>query len=145
MTFAYPYILGAPILFLASLIWRNREVTNKAVSISSIQPFIEIAPTFRLRIRKPLLTFLFASFVILISIAAARPQRTHVISDEYKSRDLMLVIDISGSMKERDFVSGRSALSRLEAVKIVLSKFIEERTGDRLGLVAFGSNAFLQA
>lgn len=56
----------------------------------------------------------------------------------------MLAIDLSGSMKEQDFIINNQAIDRLTATKIVASEFIEQRTGDRLGLILFGTNAYLQ-
>lgn len=62
------------------------------------------------------------------------------------ARDLMLIVDLSGSMEERDFVdSGGDSITRLEAVKTVLTDFIARRGNDRLGLAVFGTAAFLQA
>lgn len=83
----------------------------------------------------------------MLVIAMAQPV---VLSDpqtrEVKGRDLMVVVDLSGSMDERDFVQEQSEapISRLEASQRVLSKFSETREGDRLGLIVFGDNAYLQ-
>jgi len=60
-------------------------------------------------------------------------------------RDLMLAVDISGSMATTDFTLDGVAVTRLDAVKAVAGAFIEARQGDRLGLVLFGSKAYLQA
>ncbi|PKH04892.1 VWA domain-containing protein [Moritella sp. Urea-trap-13] len=61
-------------------------------------------------------------------------------------RDLMVVVDLSGSMDSRDFsVPGRDSISRLTAVKNVLTEFSQQRSGDRLGLILFGDAAYLQA
>jgi len=61
-------------------------------------------------------------------------------------RDLMVVVDLSGSMDSRDFsVPGRDSISRLTAVKNVLAEFSQQRSGDRLGLILFGDAAYLQA
>ncbi len=60
-------------------------------------------------------------------------------------RDVMLAIDISGSMDKRDFIGGgASPVSRLDAVKQVVGDFIESREGDRIGLIVFGSKAYVQ-
>jgi Ca-activated chloride channel family protein len=61
------------------------------------------------------------------------------------ARDLMLAVDLSGSMEARDFTgpSGEK-ITRLEAVKLVLDDFISRRKGDRIGLIFFGTAAFLQ-
>lgn len=70
---------------------------------------------------------------------------------EQLGRDVMVVVDLSGSMAERDFVSGTpsesgelKSISRLEATKEVLADFVKTRKGDRLGLILFGDAAFVQ-
>jgi Ca-activated chloride channel family protein len=89
-----------------------------------------------------LLTFLLWSGVVL---ASARPQWIdEPIELPTTGRDLLLSIDISGSMEEEDLkLKGRTA-NRLTVVKSILSEFIEKREGDRLGLVLFGEKAYLQ-
>lgn len=82
-------------------------------------------------------------FWICLVLAACRPfwlgEPTHrVIS----GRDIMLAIDISGSMREADMRIGTRAASRIEVLKTVVSKFIEQRKGDRLGLILFGTRAY---
>ncbi|GAD79945.1 vWA domain-containing protein [Vibrio ezurae] len=60
-------------------------------------------------------------------------------------RDVMVVVDLSQSMEERDFTSlDGEKISRLEAVKEVLQNFVQSRQGDRLGLILFGDAAFVQ-
>jgi Ca-activated chloride channel family protein len=82
---------------------------------------------------------------LLLVAAAAQPQW---LGDPIKlpvsGRDLMLAVDVSGSMAEEDYsLNGRSA-TRLDVVKTVAGRFIEQRDGDRLGLILFGSRAYLQ-
>jgi Ca-activated chloride channel family protein len=68
------------------------------------------------------------------------------IVQEKSARDLMLIVDLSGSMDEKDFVDkAGSKISRLDAVKQVLRDFITRRKSDRLGLAVFGNAAFPQA
>ena len=62
-----------------------------------------------------------------------------------EGRDIFLALDISGSMRERDMVLGGRRVDRLTAVKQVVGEFTESRTGDRIGLILFGSQAFLQS
>ena len=57
----------------------------------------------------------------------------------------MLAVDISGSMESEDMVIGNRQVTRLTAVKAVASDFIEQRKGDHIGLILFGSQAYLQA
>jgi len=70
---------------------------------------------------------------------------------EQLGRDVMVVVDLSGSMAEQDFVSKHrensgeiQKISRLEATKEVLADFVQTRKGDRLGLILFGDAAFVQ-
>ena len=59
-------------------------------------------------------------------------------------RDLLLAVDISPSMRQRDMRIGGQTINRLMAVKAVVGDFVEKREGDRLGLVLFGEQAYLQ-
>ena len=84
---------------------------------------------------------------VLLVIAAAKPVYVEApIVREEPARDLMLAIDLSGSMATRDFVDAAGArMDRFSAVKQVVSDFIAKRKGDRLGLVVFGDAAYPQA
>jgi Ca-activated chloride channel family protein len=82
---------------------------------------------------------------VLLVIAAARPQ--HVgdpLQLPVSGRDLMLAVDISGSMEAEDMTIGGQVVSRLTAVKAVAGDFIDRRKGDHLGLILFGDQAYLQ-
>lgn len=59
-------------------------------------------------------------------------------------RNMMLAVDISGSMAEEDMAVRGRLINRLQAVKVVLTDFIAQRKGDRLGLILFGSKAYIQ-
>ena len=78
-------------------------------------------------------------------VAAMRPQWLGELVDiPLTGRDLMLGLDISGSMREQDFeVRGRS-VERMEAAKVVANEFVAQREGDRVGLILFGDNAQVQ-
>lgn len=81
----------------------------------------------------------------LLLIAAARPQWIgDPIELPVSGRDLMLAVDLSGSMEARDFELNGQAVDRLTATKAVAGEFIQRREGDRLGLILFGENAYLQ-
>ena len=60
-------------------------------------------------------------------------------------RDLMMAVDISGSMRIEDMMLGKTPARRIDAVKEVGSQFVERRRGDRLGLILFGSKAYVQS
>jgi len=78
-------------------------------------------------------------------LAAMRPQWLGEVTDlPLTGRDLMLGLDISGSMRERDFQVRGKTVERLDAAKTVASEFIAKREGDRVGLILFGDNAQVQ-
>ncbi|WP_395373211.1 vWA domain-containing protein [Marinicella sp. W31] len=82
---------------------------------------------------------------LLLLAAAVRPQWVgEPVAMPIEGRDLMLAIDISGSMEEADMVINGQRVDRLTAVKAVAGDFIERRNGDRIGLILFGENAYLQ-
>ena len=82
---------------------------------------------------------------VLLVTAAARPQSLgEPVQLPISGRDLLLAVDISGSMETEDMVLGNQVASRLAAVKYVVGDFIERRQGDRLGLILFGDQAYLQ-
>jgi Ca-activated chloride channel family protein len=86
----------------------------------------------------------FIGWLCLIT-ATARPQWIdEPIELPTSGRDLLLSIDISGSMEEEDLKLGGRNVNRLLVVKSILSEFIEKREGDRIGLVLFGEKAYLQ-
>lgn len=88
--------------------------------------------------------YLFSLWVLLV-IAAARPQ---LVGELYRlkaeNRDIMLVIDISPSMLQPD-LSRTQRIDRLTAVKAVVGSFVQKRTEDRLGLILFGTRAYVQS
>jgi len=98
-------------------------------------------------LRRPrALLFLLPMWWALIVIALARPVwLADPIEKIESTRDLMLLVDLSGSMETEDFKDPRGQrISRLDAVKGVLDEFIERRKSDRLGLIVFGNEPFLQ-
>lgn len=78
--------------------------------------------------------------------ALARPVWVdEVVEMPISGRDLMLAVDLSGSMQERDFELNGHLVDRLVATKAVAGQFIKKREGDRMGLILFGDRAYLQA
>jgi len=78
-------------------------------------------------------------------IACTRPQWLgEPIEQAVSGRDLMLAVDLSGSMEEQDFFINKRAVDRLTAAKGVAADFINRRVGDRVGLILFGTQAYLQ-
>jgi Ca-activated chloride channel family protein len=98
-------------------------------------------------LRRNWFQLLFMPFCWILLIAAlARPQWVEdpIVKIE-SSRDLMIAVDLSGSMETRDFTDAEgNKIERLEAVKLVLDDFIARRKGDRVGLILFGTSAYPQ-
>lgn len=94
--------------------------------------------------RAPLI--LLIAIWLLLLLAAARPVWLGEPQPLAASgRDLMLAVDVSGSMETKDMVLNNTSLNRLQGIKIVMDGFITRRPQDRLGLILFGSNAYIQA
>ncbi len=94
------------------------------------------------------LRFLLPTLVwVLLVVALARPQWLEpAITKNLPTRDLLLLVDLSGSMQQEDFTNAAGeTVDRLTAVKEVLGDFLSRREGDRVGLVVFGDAPFLQA
>ena len=92
--------------------------------------------------RQVLLWSIWATLIV----ALARPQLVgEPIRLKTESRDILLVTDISTSMLEPDFVISRRRVNRLEAIKKTALEFMNKRLNDRIGLILFGTNAYLQA
>jgi Ca-activated chloride channel family protein len=90
--------------------------------------------------------FLISLALILLTIALARPQR---VEDKREVRsqgyDIMLCIDLSGSMLAEDYEKNGERLNRLQAIKPVIQAFINNRPNDRIGVVVFGAQAYTLA
>lgn len=84
---------------------------------------------------------------LCLVLGAAKPEWVgEPVQINQSARDLMIAVDLSGSMEKRDFstIDGQQ-INRLQAVKVVLEEFAQRRQGDRLGLIVFGDGAYLQA
>jgi len=96
-------------------------------------------------LRRPWLALAAALVWLLLVVAAARPQWVGEIENlPVTGRDLLLAVDISGSMDTQDMILNKTAVNRLSVVKKVAGEFIRRRHGDRVGLILFGSRAYLQ-
>ncbi len=139
--FAYPAFLWLlPLLPAAGYyLWRRRKRMTITLQFSSLQVFKEIPKSLRERLRYIPLALRFAALALGI-IALARPQS---ISDKQnistEGIDIVLELDLSGSMLAEDF-----SPNRIEAAKQVATEFIDARTNDRIGLVVFSAESFTQ-
>lgn len=96
--------------------------------------------------RSRLTLFLATLAWLALVTATARPQWLgEPVSIPTEGRDLMIAVDLSGSMEMEDMAINGRTVNRLQMIKYVLDEFIERRVGDRLGLILFGDTAYLQA
>lgn len=131
-------LLVVPLL-IAYYIWRERQ--GGASIIISTTDALRTAPrTLRYYLRHTPFSLRIVALVLLI-IAAARPQSVeHETKTTTEGIDIVMALDISGSMLARDFKP-----DRLSSAKRVASEFVATRTGDRIGLVVFAGEAFTQS
>ena len=142
--FAWPWlflILPLPLIINRLLSPAARQMS--ALKVPRIERFDDTPPVHK-STRFPLLIL---SFIwILLVIAAARPQWLgEPIAIPSEGRDLMIAVDLSGSMKTQDMTVNGRRVNRLTMIKSVLDDFIQRRVGDRLGLILFADTAYLQA
>lgn len=84
--------------------------------------------------------------VALVTVGLARPQRTDSHSESHVSGyDIMLCIDLSGSMLSEDYVKDGHRLNRIDAIRPVIQAFIDRRPTDRIGVVVFSGHAYTLA
>jgi Ca-activated chloride channel family protein len=141
--FAQPQWFWLLMLVPAVLIWRGRAGPVAAVEYSNVGLAREIARRSSSRLgRLKRLPVVVAGMLMIAGLA--RPERLHsrtVVS--LQGIDIVLGLDISGSMQALDFTVGQQRVNRIEVVKSVVSKFVEERPNDRIGLIAFAGVPFL--
>ena len=141
MTFAYPELLWLLILLPLIATWYILQArkTSATMTISSLKPFEGGRRGLRVYLRHslPILRALSVGFLI---IALARPQNTNSWQkDSIEGIDIMLAMDVSGSMQAMDFKP-----NRLEAAKDVAISFINNRPNDNIGMVTFAGESFTQ-
>jgi len=116
-----------------------------ALWVPSLDPFAEVRHELSRRgTNRFLLLAALLGWLLLIA-ASARPQWLGAPVELPRSgRDLVLAVDISGSMQTEDFHLEDQTVDRLTALKSVAGDFIDQRVGDRLGLILFGEQAYVQ-
>lgn len=153
ITFAYPWAFL--LLPLPLLVWHFMPPHREQVPALRFPFFRKIADVAGSEARAGAVVLsqpqfqMFAAALcwLLVVVALARPERVgEPIEITKAARDVVLAIDISGSMDARDIATpdgGRK--QRLEAVRDVVRAFVEGRDGDRMALIVFGSKAYVQA
>jgi len=147
LSLAWPWMLLAlPLPFVVrALLPEAHRLQEAGLRVPSIAGFVMLTDRSK---SEQLLNWRFWVAMIawvLVVIAVARPER---IGDELdvpvSGRNLMLAVDLSGSMDQKDFELGNRTVDRLTATKAVAADFISRREGDRIGLILFGERAYLQ-
>lgn len=142
MHFASPYYLWLLTLLVPMIgyyVWRTLQ-GGAAIRISGVAGVVRAPKTVRYYLRHLPFALRAAAFALLV-VALARPQDVEQnVRTNTEGIDIMLAIDVSGSMLARDFKP-----DRITAAKEVAGSFIADRYGDRIGLVAFAGEAFTQS
>ena len=143
--FAWPWMLAALPLPLLAWWWlpARRDSGAPALKLPQAESRLHAVPGVAGSGRMRGLNVLALLAWALLCIAAARPQTLGPAQAPPQSgRDLMLAVDLSGSMEEPDMELGGQAVDRLTAAKAVLADFLDRRASDRIGLIVFGQRAY---
>jgi len=139
--FAHPAYFGLLALLPVMIYWYYAKQQKKqvAMDMSSLQGLKGLPVSWKVRFRPLLLILRLLAFTALV-VALARPQTSNTSeSIDSEGIDIVLGIDISGSMLAEDLQP-----NRLEAAKKVANDFVDRRISDRIGLVIFSGESFTQ-
>ncbi len=141
--FAWPWaMLLLPMPWLAA--WLLPSATSGARALRLPLPADSLYELQQTPLARPKPSLLALLIWLTLCIAVARPQWVGEPEAPPRSgRDLLLAVDVSGSMSAEDMVVGGRRMNRMDAVKRVLADFLDRRAGDRIGLLLFGQNAYL--
>ena len=143
VTFAHPWLLLLLLAVPLVALFEGGKGAAPAVLYSSLRLVMALGKPRRSRIGGWLTSLLLLALALLI-VALARPQQGRTFSQVQASGiDIMLALDVSGSMIAEDFTIGGERASRVEIIKQVTQKFIEARPNDRIGMIAFASRPYL--
>jgi Ca-activated chloride channel family protein len=143
--FLHPQILWALALLPLLALWLGRKGARPAVTFSNIETARDVARATRSRWGRFLGIARWVGLAFLI-VGLARPQLGHASTEVQASGiDLVLAVDISGSMQALDLTEGGEPSSRLDVVKSVVAQFIKNRPNDRIALVAFSAEPYLMS
>jgi Ca-activated chloride channel family protein len=143
LTFAQPWLL----LLLAAIpllaYWRGKMGPAAALTFSSTAALRSLGKSSAARAGKFLRALMLVSLA-LFAIAMARPQLGKSLTQiEASGIDIMVVLDVSGSMLTKDFTIGGESATRIDAIREVTRKFIEGRPNDRIGIIAFAGRPYV--
>jgi len=141
--FLQPQWLWLLTLLPLALLWRGRRGAVPAVEYSNVSLARQVARQTRSRAGRWvwMLPILAGAFMV---VGLARPQFGHGRTEVQASGiDIMLALDVSGSMHALDFKVDGQPVNRVDVVKSIVAKFIEDRPNDRIGIVAFAGAPYL--
>jgi Ca-activated chloride channel family protein len=143
--FAQPLFLLALLALPAVAWWRSKRDKPAAFLYSSVELARGVATMSRSAASKVLSILRWLALTLFI-VALARPQFVESeTSIKASGVDIVVAIDLSGSMESEDFKLNGKQVNRLIIAKDTLKKFIDRRPGDRIGLVAFAGKAYIAA
>ena len=145
ISFAWPWLLlllPLPLLVYWLPQKRNNR-TSAALVIPQLLSNISVNTTTQTSKKSPLI--ILALCWLLTVLALSQPEWLgDAIDIPTEGREMMIAVDLSGSMQIEDMSLNGSAVNRLDMLKVVLGDFIERRVGDRLGLILFADDAYMQ-
>jgi Ca-activated chloride channel family protein len=142
--FENPYILSLLVLVPLLTIYRKRRHLPLRLGVSTLRPVENLPVGFFVSLARFLPALKYGALCLMI-IALARPQwGTREVSIRTEGINIILAVDLSESMSALDFRKDGKIVDRLEAAKGVIHDFIGKRSGDRIGLVVFGDQAYTQ-
>ena len=143
LTFAQPWFLLL-LLAIPLLAWlRGRSGPAAALTFSSTSALRSLGKSSAARAGKFLRALLLIALAFF-AVAMARPQLGKSLTQvEASGIDIMLALDVSGSMLTKDFTIGGEQATRIDAIREVTRKFIEARPNDRIGIIAFAGRPYV--
>ncbi|HEX7028686.1 MAG TPA: VWA domain-containing protein, partial [Gammaproteobacteria bacterium] len=146
LEFIWPWMFYLlPLPLLARLLLPPAETRQAALKTPFLEDFRQETTTAARAIHGRQTLVLAGLCWLLLVTATARPQWVgEPVELPVSGRDLMMAVDLSGSMNEQDFFINDRPVDRLTAAKRVAGEFIDRRAGDRLGLILFGDRAYMQ-
>ena len=143
LTFQYPWVLLLLLALPVLAYLRGQRGPAAALIFSSTTVLRGLGKSSKSRVGQFLRAMLFLSLAMFI-VALARPRMGKTLTQvEASGIDIMLVLDVSGSMLIKDFTVGGDQATRVDAVREVTRKFIENRPNDRIGLIAFAGRPYV--
>jgi Ca-activated chloride channel family protein len=145
--FDWPWVAALlPLPFILRYLLKPVEADNEAaLRVPFLSEFSsELKSEYKIDVKRKLLFLAILAWCCLVAAGTRPLWLGEFVEIPISGRDLMLAVDLSKSMIEEDFIIDEKLVNRLYATQAVAGEFIERRVGDRLGLILFGEQAYLQ-